>query len=103
MNDTARSPAGATSPDLMSRALARLAADTPERKRSVVLAGHRTSVSVEPLFWDELRRLAEAGNQSLNSLVAEIDRSEAADGSLSSALRVYVLNETRGGTDAVSA
>ena len=91
---TASGAAAPHSPD-MTAALARLAADTPERKRSVVLAGHRTSVSVEPLFWDEWRRVAAARDVSLNALVAEIDRSSAGSGSLSSALRVFVLRQVR--------
>ena len=82
--------------DAMNVALARLAADTPERKRSVVLAGHRTSVSVEPLFWNELRRVAVGRGQSRNGLVTESDRYAGATGSLSSALRVFVLDQTRG-------
>jgi predicted DNA-binding ribbon-helix-helix protein len=95
MNDTTLSTA-VPAQGAMNVALARLAADTPERKRSVVLAGHRTSVSVEPLFWNELRRVAVGRDQSLNSLVTEIDRDAAATGSLSSALRVFVLDQTRG-------
>lgn len=76
----------------MQAALARLGDDTPERKRSVVLSGHRTSVSVEPLFWDELRRLADERGMSLNGLVAQIDGVTVGTGSLSSALRVFVLD-----------
>jgi len=58
-------------------------------KRSVVLSGHRTSVSVEDAFWRELRRLAAARGVSVAALIAEIDRSR--DGGLSSAIRLYVL------------
>jgi predicted DNA-binding ribbon-helix-helix protein len=60
------------------------------KKRSVVVAGHRTSVSLEAPFWDELARLARAAGVSVNALIAEIDRDR--DGNLSSAIRVYVLN-----------
>ena len=42
-------------------------------KRSVVVAGHRTSVSLEGPFWDELKRIAETKRVSLNQLVAEVD------------------------------
>jgi predicted DNA-binding ribbon-helix-helix protein len=65
------------------------------RKRSVVLAGHRTSISLEPEFWEALRRLAERSGVSLNRLVAEID--ERRSGNLSSALRLYVLAASRRG------
>lgn len=62
------------------------------RKRSVVIAGHRTSLSVEQAFWDALRRIAAARGLSLNRLIEEIDRDRsAAGGNLSSAVRVYVL------------
>ena len=59
------------------------------RKRSVEIAGHRTSVSLEEEFWDALRRLAAARGVSMNRLIAEID--EQRSGNLSSAIRVFVL------------
>lgn len=58
-------------------------------KRSVVVAGHRTSVSLEPAFWAELGRLARQRGVSLNKLIAEVDAQRT--GNLSSALRLYVL------------
>ncbi len=58
-------------------------------KRSVVVAGHRTSVSLEGPFWDELKRIAEIRRVSLNQLVAEVDSRR--QGNLSSALRLLVL------------
>ena len=58
-------------------------------KHSVRIAGHRTSVSLEDAFWDELKTIAKVRNVSINDLVAEID--EARSGNLSGALRVYVL------------
>ncbi|MFC4353185.1 ribbon-helix-helix domain-containing protein [Fodinicurvata halophila] len=74
------------------------------RKRSVTLAGHRTSISLEDIFWQLLRQAAEEDGLSLAALIARIDRqrlegeAEAnADASsrpgvgLSSALRVYVV------------
>ena len=63
------------------------------RKRSVVIAGHRTSVSIETPFWDALKDIAAARGMSLNRLIAEIDESRA--GNLSSAIRVYVLAHIR--------
>jgi predicted DNA-binding ribbon-helix-helix protein len=65
------------------------------RKRSVTIDGHRTSLSLEDGFWDELAAIAEARGLSLNSLVAEIDHARAAPGNLSSALRLYVLDSLR--------
>lgn len=65
------------------------------RKHSVMLAGHRTSVSLEDAYWLELKRIAKSGGRSLNDVVAEVDR--ARDGNLSSALRVYVLRRLQGG------
>ena len=59
------------------------------KKRSVVLAGHRTSVSLENAFWDALKTIAGSRNSTVNQLVTEIDKQR--DGNLSSAIRVYVL------------
>lgn len=59
------------------------------RKRSVTIAGHRTSVSLEEPFWDALNILAEKRGSSLADLIREIDEDRA--GNLSSALRLYVL------------
>jgi len=62
-------------------------------KRSVLIAGHRTSVSLEAAFWDGLRRIADQRHYSINRLVTEIDRERT--GNLSSAIRVYVLEYYR--------
>jgi predicted DNA-binding ribbon-helix-helix protein len=67
--------------------------DTAIRKRSVRLAGHRTSVSVEEPFWTELAGIAKSRGLSLDRLVAEIDRERR--GNLSSAIRLYVLAELK--------
>ena len=64
------------------------------RKRSVLVAGHRTSVSLEDAFWEVLKELADRRGVSLNQLVAEVD--EGRSGNLSSALRVYALREIVG-------
>ena len=61
------------------------------KKRSVTIAGHRTSVSLEQPFWAALQAIAEARGRSLASLIAEVD--ERRGGNLSSALRVFVLDE----------
>lgn len=65
-------------------------------KRSVIVAGHRTSVSLEEPFWSRLKEIARTRNLSINDLVTEIDAAETASGrpgNLSSALRLYVLAE----------
>ncbi len=59
-------------------------------KRSLVIDGHRTSVSLEDAFWRKLRAIAKERGVSLNRLVAEIDRDR--DGNLSSAIRLFVLD-----------
>lgn len=64
-------------------------------KRSVDIAGHRTSVSLEAPFWDALAAIAKRRNLSVNQLIAEIDKER--DTNLSSALRVYVLREAQAG------
>ena len=60
------------------------------RKHSLVIAGHRTSVSLEAIFWAALRDLASEKGVSIAALAAEID-SARGEANLSSALRVYVL------------
>ncbi len=64
------------------------------RKRSVVIAGHKTSVSLEDGFWEALKDIAAERGVSVNALVAEIDG--ARTGNLSSAIRVHVLVWMRG-------
>ena len=59
-------------------------------KRSLVVAGHRTSISLEDAFWRGLKALAERRSQSINALVAEIDAARG-QANLSSAIRVFVL------------
>ena len=59
------------------------------QKRSVDIAGHRTSLTLEAAFWRALKRLAAQDRISVNKLVERIDRSR--QGNLSSAIRVYVL------------
>ncbi|MGC9957066.1 ribbon-helix-helix domain-containing protein [Roseiarcus sp.] len=59
-------------------------------KRSLVIAGHRTSISIEDAFWRRLRRIARERGQSLNGLAAMVDASRG-DANLSSAIRVFVL------------
>jgi predicted DNA-binding ribbon-helix-helix protein len=60
------------------------------QKRSIVIAGHATSLSLEPVFWQTLREMATQQQQSLPEIIAEIDAAER-PASLSSALRVAAL------------
>ena len=60
-------------------------------KRSIVLNGHKTSVSLENEFWDGLREIADAQKTKLSALVQRIDR-ERSNRNLSSAIRVFVFN-----------
>jgi predicted DNA-binding ribbon-helix-helix protein len=63
-------------------------------KRSVTIAGHETSISLEPVFWDALRRAAEDESLPLNALIAKIDveRIGADDPpNLASAIRVWLM------------
>ncbi|MFZ5836569.1 MAG: ribbon-helix-helix domain-containing protein [Pseudomonadota bacterium] len=70
-------------------------------KRSVTLAGHRTSISLEAAFWDALQHIALAQNKSVNGLICEIDAARPTTGKqaggLSSAVRIYVLAWYRDG------
>ena len=64
-------------------------------KRSLALSGHRTSIALEPEFWDALADLARRRGQSLTTLVAAVDKQRGADQPLASALRVLALAEAR--------
>ncbi|GGH27341.1 hypothetical protein GCM10007036_35780 [Alsobacter metallidurans] len=63
-------------------------------KRSVLLSGHRTSVSIEEPFWDALKEIAQARDTSLNGLIATIDAARNGE-NLSSAIRIAVLAHYR--------
>ena len=67
---------------------------TTQRKRSLSIAGHRTSVSLEEPFWTALREIAAQREQPLATLIAEIDLARK-DVNLSSALRLHVLAHYR--------
>lgn len=71
---------------------------TSDVKRSVTISGHRTSISLERPFWDVLKELACAEKTSVNELVRRIDTARGGKGSLSSAIRVYVLDALRNRT-----
>lgn len=75
------------------------------RKRSVTIAGHETSVSLEPIFWKDLERTAAARNMPLNALIAEIDarRVEAPHPpNLTSALRQWLFAHAIGSSPDLS-
>jgi predicted DNA-binding ribbon-helix-helix protein len=63
-------------------------------KRSVSIAGHRTSVSLEAPFWEALREIAQARGASVQQLVGAIDAGRGGQ-NLSSAIRVFVLAAVR--------
>jgi predicted DNA-binding ribbon-helix-helix protein len=68
---------------------------SPVVKRSIVIAGHKTSVSLEDAFWKGLKEIADARNMTLSDIVASID-SQRRHGNLSSAIRLFVLDFYRG-------
>ena len=69
---------------------------SPVVKRSIVIAGHKTSVSLEDAFWDSLKEIAAARDATLSDVVAGIDGARS-QGNLSSAIRLYVLDHFRNG------
>jgi predicted DNA-binding ribbon-helix-helix protein len=87
----------AAQPDARNQWIARSASsngDTTMKsqvvKRSIVIAGHKTSVSLEDAFWNGLKEIAASRDMPLSDLVAAID-SARHHGNLSSAIRLYVL------------
>lgn len=66
-------------------------------KRSIVIAGHKTSVSLEDAFWQGLRDIAAARGLNLSEMVKSIDTGRQ-NGNLSSAIRLFVLDHYRNGS-----
>jgi predicted DNA-binding ribbon-helix-helix protein len=64
---------------------------SPVIKRSVVVAGHKTSVSLEEAFWNGMKEISVERSMTLSELVGEID-SKRQQGNLSSAIRLFVLD-----------
>ena len=64
---------------------------SPVVKRSIVITGHKTSVSLEDAFWSGLKDIAASRNMTLSELVASID-ADRRQGNLSSAIRLFVLD-----------
>ena len=81
----------------------------PPVKRSLTIAGHQTSISLEPVFWDMLRQAAAAEGQSINNLVAPIDGERikaASPPGLAGAVRVWLVDRLaheKGGSLAAAA
>jgi predicted DNA-binding ribbon-helix-helix protein len=72
---------------------------SPVIKRSIVIAGHKTSVSIEDAFWTALKEIAQSRQQSLAELIGSIDgtrQTGSSTANLSSAIRVFVLDYYRG-------
>src|ERR671926_1915388 len=69
---------------------------SPVVKRSIVIAGHKTSVSLEDAFWQGLKQIANERDMTLSDLVASID-TDRRQGNLSSAIRLFVLDYYRRG------
>ncbi|HEX3340353.1 MAG TPA: ribbon-helix-helix domain-containing protein [Pseudolabrys sp.] len=63
-------------------------------KRSIVIDGHKTSVSLEDAFWSSLKEIAEAREAPLSMVVGAIDQTRQ-QGNLSSAIRLFVLDHVR--------
>jgi predicted DNA-binding ribbon-helix-helix protein len=67
---------------------------SPVIKRSIVIAGHKTSVSIEDAFWTALKEIAQLRRQSVAELIGSIDGTRRGS-NLSSAIRVFVLDYYR--------
>jgi len=74
---------------------------SPVIKRSIVIAGHKTSVSLEDAFWQGLKEIADDRSMTLSDLVSTID-TDRRHGNLSSAIRLFVLDHYRNNTAATS-
>jgi len=67
---------------------------SPVVKRSIVVGGHKTSVSLEAAFWNSMKEISRVRSITLSELVGEIDTSRQ-QGNLSSAIRLFVLDHFR--------
>ena len=73
----------------------------PPVKRSVAIAGHKTSISLEPVFWDMLRAAAAREEVTLSALVARIDEERIASDTpcgLAGAIRIWLVHAETGGS-----
>jgi predicted DNA-binding ribbon-helix-helix protein len=67
---------------------------SPVVKRSIIIGGHKTSVSLEDAFWTDLKEIAHSQGATVSKLIAQIDDTRQ-QGNLSSAIRLYVLEQIR--------
>ena len=65
------------------------------KKRSLILNGHKTSVSVEEPFWIYFCKLANEKDLSINALASDIDLKRASDVGLATSIRIFCLNEAQ--------
>jgi len=72
---------------------------SPIVKRSTVVDGHKTSVSLEKAFWDSVKEISRGRGQTQSELISEIDRNREQN-NLSSAIRLFVLDHYRNGSSA---
>jgi len=75
---------------------------SPVVKRSIVVAGHKTSVSLEEAFWNGMKEISSLRNMTLSELVGEIDGNRQ-QGNLSSAIRLFVLDYFKSRAAGISA
>ena len=68
---------------------------SPIVKRSIVIGGHKTSVSLEDAFWSQLKKIALGDHITLSKMVGDIDTGRHHRGNLSSAIRLFVLDRVR--------
>ena len=69
---------------------------SPIIKRAIMIDGHKTSISLEDAFWSSLMEIAHAEGATVSKLVAKIDKTRK-QGNLSSAVRLFVLDQVRNG------
>jgi predicted DNA-binding ribbon-helix-helix protein len=65
---------------------------SPVVKRSIIIGGHKTSVSLEDAFWQRLKKIADERSMTVSDLVSTID-TDRRQGNLSSAIRLFVLSQ----------
>jgi predicted DNA-binding ribbon-helix-helix protein len=71
---------------------------SPIIKRSVSVNGHKTSISLEEPFWNEIKAIASQKNTTIKDLITDVDRDKQAEANLSSSLRVFVLRHHQSAT-----
>jgi predicted DNA-binding ribbon-helix-helix protein len=64
---------------------------SPIIKRSVAVNGHKTSISLEEPFWNEIKTIASQRHTTIAELITDVDRGKQAEANLSSSLRVFIL------------